>query len=162
MAKKVKVPIETETHIFLFRKHYQFLSNYYHPCPVTIDGITYLASENAYQAMKVLEPHRRLIFVSLTPGKARWLTRQITVRSDWDEVKNEVMYRVVKAKFTQHPELAEKLLATGDKILVEGTTWNDNYWGVDLFSPDESSPWKFKGENKLGRILMRVREELKE
>jgi ribA/ribD-fused uncharacterized protein len=158
--RKVKVPIETETHIFRFKDKYWFLSNYY-PAEVTVEGLTFPSSENAYQAMKVLEPHRRLMFLSLKPGEARRLTRQIPIREDWDEVKDEVMYKVVKAKFTQNPELAEKLLATGDKILVEGTTWNDTYWGVDLFSPDESSPWKFRGENKLGQILMKVREELR-
>lgn len=61
------------------------------------------------------------------------------------------MYEICKAKFTQHKDLAEKLLETGDEELVEGNKWNDTYWGV----------CNGKGKNQLGKILMRIREELK-
>ena len=54
----------------------------------------------------------------------------------------------------ENEDLKQRLLATGDKRLVEGNTWGDTFWGVDLRSG--------RGENQLGRILMRVREELKE
>ena len=60
------------------------------------------------------------------------------------------MYEALKAKFTQHEELNELLLATGDKILIEHTE-NDSYW-VD--SGDGS------GKNRLGKLLMRLRKEL--
>ena len=60
------------------------------------------------------------------------------------------MYDVVKAKFSiKH--LKEMLLATGNEELIEGNLWNDTYWGV----------CNGKGQNKLGKILMRVREELR-
>ena len=62
------------------------------------------------------------------------------------------MYEIVLAKFTQNPDLKEKLLATGDESLEEGNTWGDTIWGtVDGV-----------GENRLGKILMRVRDELNE
>ena len=61
------------------------------------------------------------------------------------------MLNVVRAKFDQHPDLAQKLLETGDEELVEGNTWGDRYWGV----------CGGKGKNMLGKILMRVREELR-
>ena len=61
------------------------------------------------------------------------------------------MLDVVRAKFDQHPDLAQKLLATGDEELVEGNDWGDIYWGV----------YKGHGKNMLGKILMRVRAELR-
>lgn len=56
--------------------------------------------------------------------------------------------------YRQNPDLKEKLLATGDANLIEGTTWKDKIWGVDLAT--------MKGKNRLGKILMEVRETLKE
>ena len=70
---------------------------------------------------------------------------------DWEEVKDQIMYEICLAKFTQNEELKEKLLATGNEELVEGNTWHDTYWGV----------CNRRGKNKLGKILMRVRSELK-
>ncbi|NGT90448.1 NADAR family protein [Clostridium perfringens] len=60
------------------------------------------------------------------------------------------MYLVVKEKFKPNKELRRKLIATGDKYLEEGNTWNDTYLGV----------CKGKGRNMLGKILMRVRSEI--
>jgi len=69
---------------------------------------------------------------------------------DWDEVKLDVMYRVVLAKFTQHPDLRQLLMNTGDSILIEHTR-QDAFWAD---GGDGS------GENWLGKILMLVRGEL--
>lgn len=71
---------------------------------------------------------------------------------DWEEVKDKVMYEIVLAKFTQNPDLKEKLLATGDEHLEEGNTWGDTTWGTV----------NGIGENRLGIILMKVRKELQE
>jgi len=61
------------------------------------------------------------------------------------------MYQVCKAKFTQNADLAERLLATGDEMLIESNDWGDRIWGqVDGL-----------GQNYLGKILMRIRTELK-
>ena len=70
---------------------------------------------------------------------------------NWDNLKDNVMYEVIKAKFTQHGELRVLLVETNDAIIIEHTE-NDNYWG---------DGGDGKGKNRLGKILMKVREELK-
>jgi ribA/ribD-fused uncharacterized protein len=77
--------------------------------------------------------------------------RKRKLRRDWEKIKDEVMYKVVKAKFSQHKALRKILLETGDAKIVEHTE-NDSYWAD---GPDG------KGKNQLGKTLMRVREELK-
>ena len=77
--------------------------------------------------------------------------RQNPLRSDWEEVKDEVMHQALRMKFSQNPDIAEELLATGDAIIIEHTR-NDDYWAD---GGDGS------GKNKLGLLLMQVREELK-
>ncbi len=78
-------------------------------------------------------------------------SRKRPLRPDWETVKDGVMRTAVLAKFSQHPEIREILLSTGDAQLVEHTT-NDRYWGD---GGDGS------GKNMLGQILMSVREELR-
>lgn len=135
-----------------FRNTYDFLSNFYN-APVTWEGLTYLNAEAVFQAAKVLTDEERMAFTVLPPNKAKRLGRQVQLRSDWETVKVGVMEEVVRAKFTQNPDLAARLLATGDATLVEGNTWGDTCWGVDTRTG--------KGENHLGQILMKVRGELR-
>ena len=77
--------------------------------------------------------------------------RQNPLRLDWEEIKDEVMLQALRMKFSQNPEIAKELLATGDAILIEHTR-SDDYWAD---GGDDS------GKNKLGLFLMQVREELK-
>ena len=77
--------------------------------------------------------------------------RQNPLRPDWEEIKDEVMLQALRMKFSQNPEIAKELLATGDAILIEHTR-SDDYWAD---GGDDS------GKNKLGLFLMQVREELK-
>ena len=134
-----------------FEGKYYFLSNFYH-VDVKYDGIVYNNTEAAFQAQKVLDDSEKLSFSNLSPRKAKKLGREVKLREDWRDVKDNYMYEICKAKFTQHEDLARKLLETGDEELVEGNRWNDTYWGV----------CNGKGENRLGKILMRVRDELKD
>lgn len=124
-----------------------FLSNFF-SAPVTYEGLTYRNNEAAFQAAKTFV--NREEFTMLDPSSAKKLSRQIELRKDWEQVKDDVMYNICLAKFTQNPSLREKLIATGDEELIEGNTWGDKIWGVV----------NGVGENRLGRILMRVREEL--
>lgn len=77
---------------------YDFLSNFY-DCKVTYDGITYRNSEAAFQAQKTKTKHERLRFANFPPQKAKSMGRGVELREDWEEVKDQIMYEVVKAKF---------------------------------------------------------------
>lgn len=135
-----------------FSEENAFLSNFY-KSPVFYKGYTYSTVEHAFQAMKTTTEQDRIHIASAaTPGIAKRRGRLVKIRSDWEKVKDQIMYELVFAKFSQSEELKEKLLETGDQQLVEGNYWGDFYWGADLNGV---------GQNKLGKILMRVREELK-
>ena len=128
---------------------YFFLSNFYN-CTVTYNGVTYLNTEAAFHAQKC--PSRCREFSKLNPSEAKRLGRKVSLRKDWETVKDGIMYDIVKAKFIQNPDLQKKLLDTGTQMLIEGTTWHDTYWGTDLKTGE--------GQNKLGKILMDIRNEL--
>ena len=138
--------------IIAFKGAYRFLSNF-HPSPIQYNGLTYPTVEHAYQAAKVLDGVTRAqIRAAATAKDARRLGRAYAVRSDWDQIRVAVMEDLVRLKFTQNESLARQLLATDDARLEEGNWWGDTFWGtVDGF-----------GENILGKILMRVRDELRE
>ncbi|MBR5288024.1 MAG: NADAR family protein [Clostridia bacterium] len=137
----------------LFRGEYRFLSNFY-PAKVELDGIVYDNSEAAYQAQKCVTREEREWFRSLEPLDAKNLGAWVYLREDWNEVRFDAMAAVLRAKFTQNPELAALLVGTGDKVLVEGNTWNDRLWGENIYTGE--------GENHLGRLLMALRKELRD
>lgn len=155
-----------------------YLSNFW-KAPILLDGREWRTTEHYFQAKKFTgtpraEEYSELVASQSTPGMAAVLARQqvkerkyqwqkklfeivnsypdVSMRPDWEEIKEEVMYTAVMAKFTQHPKLRAQLLETGDKLLVEHTK-RDSYWGD---GGDGS------GKNRLGAILMRVRDELRE
>ncbi len=132
---------------------YQFLSNFYE-ASVFYDGLTFGSSEAAFQAQKCLTPEEKIQFTKYSPGKSKSAGRHVQLRPDWNTIKYGIMEEIVRAKFLQHPELARQLLDTGEKILVEGNHWGDTCWGVDTRTG--------RGENRLGKILMKVRDELKD
>ena len=136
-----------------FRGEYEFLSNFY-PAEVSYNGLTFQNNEAAFQAQKTLDPAEKAQFTTMQPADAKRKGRIVHLRADWERVKNGIMEEIVRAKFTQNPDLKKKLLATEDILLIEGNTWNDRYWGVDIRSGN--------GQNHLGRILMKVRSELRE
>lgn len=130
-----------------FRGEYFFLSNFF-SAPVFFQGMRFGNNEAAFQAAKC--PERMLDFCNLSPQSAKRLGRSVTLRPDWEDVKYEVMYQICKAKFTQNTDLSRKLIDTGDAELVEENTWGDRDWGV----------CSGVGKNNLGKILMRIRNEL--
>lgn len=133
-----------------FKGQYYFLSNFY-VAPVTWGGITYQNNEAAFQSAKVLDNSLREEFAELDPASAKKMGRRVRLRDDWEAVKYNVMYEICLAKFSQNEKLKSMLLATGDEHLEEGNTWGDKIWGTV----------NGEGENNLGKILMRVRDEIK-
>lgn len=128
-----------------------YLSNF-HNSPMEYNGLKFLNAESAFQSQKATDPMVMNQFVDLPPNKAKALGRKVVLRDDWEKVKDQVMYEVVKNKFTQNPDLGRKLKETGDAFLEEGNSWNDTYWGICSYTGE--------GDNKLGEILMRVRGEI--
>jgi len=140
-----------------FSGAYRFLSNFY-PCR---PGLIWLhgslvgkfdrwfsTTEHAFQASKSLHPEDwEAIWRCNTPGEAKRLGRTLALRSDWDSVKQEVMFHLLRQKFSRRSPLRAALLRTGDAELIEGNNWGDVYWGV----------CDGVGENHLGRLLMLVR-----
>jgi predicted NAD-dependent protein-ADP-ribosyltransferase YbiA (DUF1768 family) len=96
-----------------------------------------------------------------TPGKAKREGRKLTLRADWETmradgllVKEWALLTLVRRKFQAHPTLARDLLSSGDRLILEGNAWGDRTWGViNTLSGVE-------GWNRMGAILMAVREEL--
>jgi ribA/ribD-fused uncharacterized protein len=129
---------------------HRFLSNFY-PGTVMLSGIQFSCVECAYQAAKTLNHEERLAFVGLSAGEAKQRGRTLRVRADWLEVRSQVMEDLVRQKFS-NPALATRLLGTGEVVLEEGNTWSDKFWGVDARTGE--------GENHLGLILLRVRNDL--
>lgn len=140
-----------------FSGEFEFLSNFY-MAPVMYEGEEYPSSEHAFQAAKSLDPmDRRKVKACGTPGQAKYTGRRvIKLRPDWEAVKNQAMEDIVRDKFTRHEDLRKKLLDTGDVQLIEGNTWNDRTWGMV-----RNADGVFEGENRLGKILMKVREQLR-
>ncbi len=142
--------------IGFFRGEYFFLSNFYET-PIIYDGIRYENNEAAFQAQKVKpkpgkKDNPRLEFSHLNPSEAKKRGRSVPLRKDWEDVKVSIMEEIVLAKFEQNDDLREKLLSTGDAYLEEGNNWGDRVWGVV----------NGQGANNLGKILMRVRDLLRE
>lgn len=139
-----------------FDGEFAFLSNF-HPSMITVDGIEFPTVEHLFQAAKTVSlVEREKIAAAVTPGQAKRLGRNVILCDNWEEIKDDVMLNALRLKFAILP-LREKLLATGDEELIEGNTWHDNTWGN--CSCDRCK--NIKGQNKLGKLLMQVREEIR-
>lgn len=151
-----------------FEGRFRFLSNFY-PCEIEYQGIKYPSNEHYYVALKIndtqffkgkgmlgIHDAREYIATISTPGEVKRAGRALSVRKDWDDVKLKVMEYGVRQKFKKNIELKELLLSTGDQELVEGNYWHDICWGKCSCAKCGN-----KGENNLGKILMKVRDEIR-
>lgn len=131
-----------------FEDDHAFLSNFY-PAPIEWEELLFPSVEHAFQAAKCRDVIERRSFTSGFAADVKQLGQMVPLRRDWDEVKQQIMLDLVRRKF-EIPALARRLFATADTTLIEGNLWGDRYWGV----------CGGVGRNELGKILMRVREEL--
>ncbi len=136
-----------------FREEYLFLSNFA-PSPLVYRGITYLNAEAAFQAQKCMSEEEKLAFSDLSADSAKIRGKKVSLRPDWEEVKESLMEEIVREKFLQNPSYAQLLKETGTLDLKEGNSWHDTCWGVDSQTG--------LGENRLGKILMKIRAEFLE
>jgi ribA/ribD-fused uncharacterized protein len=119
-----------------------------------LDGDWWLTSEHYFQAQKFIgTTHAEQIRKLPTPRDAFNTAQNLKslVRSDWLKVRDDVMRKAILRKFEFNPEIKAVLLATGDAALVENSPI-DNYWGCGADG---------KGQNRLGQILMEVRDQLR-
>lgn len=133
------------------RFKYRPLSNFW-SCFIKQYGEYYPSVENAYQASKMENPSDREKFKFIKASEAKQLGRLLPMRKDWDSVKVDIMYSLVLQKFQTNNYLAALLLSTEDEEIQEGNWWGDTFWGTV----------NGKGENHLGKILMKVRSVIKE
>jgi ribA/ribD-fused uncharacterized protein len=144
-----------------FRNEYFWLSNMTRVW-VILDDVRYPSTEHAFVAGKTLIPAEREPLLALKPGEAKRYggskAGNLTLRPDWMQVKYDLMLNLLRQKFVNNSEFRRKLLATGDSVLIEGNTWHDNDWGDCSCGRCASTP----GQNNLGRLIMQVRQELKD
>jgi hypothetical protein len=135
-----------------FSGQWNYLSNFYQT-PVVIRGITYPSGEHAFQAAKTDDiTTKQRIAAAHSSHQAKALGRSVPLVSGWNEWRRyDAMERVIAAKFKPGGELRNRLLATGDAVLIEGNTWHDNTWGICSCGRCTG------GHNLLGWMLMRQR-----
>jgi ribA/ribD-fused uncharacterized protein len=135
---------------------YGCFSNLY-PRPVEFEDEVFDTAEHAYQAGKARKPEvRQWILSAPSPALVAMAAHGLywwDIRSDWSKIKFDRMRLVLRAKFTQHEDLREILLSTGDMRLVESATVDNavnRLWGEV----------KGQGKNMLGQMLMELRMQL--
>lgn len=118
------------------------------------NGVWWPTSEHYFQAQKFAgTPHEDVIRHAKTPKQAAEMGRDRSrpLREDWEQVKDDIMRDAVRQKFRSHQDIRQILLDTGDQELIEDAP-SDYYWGRGA---DGS------GKNRLGKILMEIRQELR-
>lgn len=138
--------------IYGFSNQNCWLSNFVNGSfKIEFEGIKYPTVEHAYQAAKTLNVSDRVrISRCQTASDAKRMGQTLTIRKDWEEIKLSVMEHCLRQKF-QDEELKQALISTND-LYLEETNWrSDRFWGV----------FNGEGENHLGKLLMKLREEIK-
>ena len=129
--------------------------------PVTVDvGFgerEYFTSEHAFAGAKTLNlVVHNYVIKDPRPGISKSRGREVNIRKDWSNIRFSIMWKVLEAKFSQHPEVLELLLSTDKREIMEGNTWYDQVWGI---TPQGRGLWT--GRNALGEMLMEIRRDAK-
>ena len=161
MSSRINPP---SSHIWFYSTNQNFrqFSNFYKHTPFTIDGKRYQTVEHYFQSQKfkgTLYEDKIINASTAMLAKRLGKSRKYPIINDWDNIRNDVMYKAVKTKFETYPHMKNLLLQTDKLILCEHTK-NDKYWG-DGGDPCWYEHKENLGENKLGQILMKVRDELR-
>lgn len=147
--------LDTPERVCFYEQDFYVLSNF-SAFRVTFEGICHDTSEHAYHYSKFDGDRQAQNAITLSQSAheafkiaERYRERR---RPDWDAVKVDVMRNILRAKVQQHEYVRRKLLATGDRELVENS-WRDDFWG---WGPNRD------GQNMLGKLWMEIRAELRE
>ena len=155
-------------------KKYKDFSNFSDKYPFLYKNKEYKTVEHAFQSLKFIqnEWYSEIIRTTKTPSSAKSLGCQkgsqwtpqdirenikksknegIKIREDWDVVKEEIMYELIKEKFKQNKEIFDLLISTGNSIIREASP-TDAIWGLGKDG---------KGKNILGNLLEKLRKEMK-
>lgn len=135
-----------------FRGRYAFLNNRYR-CLFVLDGTLYPTAELAYLAYHTTDTNLRELIARSSPEEAKKLLFQHGIQTDWKDIKEEAMERILRAKFQQNPALQKQLIATGTRKIQPQNTVHENYWGSCICSECQGL-----GQNRLGRLLMNERQ----
>lgn len=156
----MKLTLDTKTQVFFYEQDFYVLSNF-SSFRVTWRGIDFDTSEHAYQWSKFDQVGglAEVVFIRDDIRRARSAhdafkiaeTHKIYRRSNWESERVGIMREILKAKASQHEYVLRKLMATGDRELIENS-WRDDFWG---WGEDRD------GENMLGKLWMEIRDELR-
>lgn len=144
---------DTEDQIFFYEHEFYVFSNF-SSFQLEWKGEVWMTSEHAYHSEKFEDPEilnqLRRTRSAHDAMKLAYANRD-KYRSNWDEIKLNVMKDILRAKVAQHPYVKKKLLETGGKELIEDS-WRDSYWG---WGPNKD------GENHMGKLWMEIRDEVR-
>jgi ribA/ribD-fused uncharacterized protein len=146
--------LDTDTHVFFYEQDYYVLSNF-SSFKIFWANKWFDTTEQAYHWEKFTEAPdvQALIYDAKSAHDAFKIAQENKSHADknWNQIKASVMKGLLRAKAKQHPYVTKKLLATGDRTLVEDS-WRDDVWG---WGPNKD------GQNLLGKLWMEVRAELR-
>lgn len=140
--------------ITTFRDEHSWLSNMA-DCEIKYGDLVFKSTEAFYQAMKTKDKDIRALFTKYDGQTSKREGRKLSLRSDWEIVKDDVMKFALSKKFSKEP-FKSLLLSTGDVDIIEGNYWHDNYFGICSCAKCGN-----KGLNKLGKMIMEIRNNLK-
>lgn len=140
--------------IYGFFGPFRFLSNF-HIVNIPYKGLVYPSTEAAYMSAKTTdESIKDKLTRSISPSESRRIGKTLVLREGWDDMRLEVMEEVSRIKYCQNTseskQLREMLKATAPAVLVEANWWNDRFWGE----------CQGVGESNLGKVLMKIRDEI--
>jgi ribA/ribD-fused uncharacterized protein len=150
--------LDTPSQVFFYEQDFYVLSNF-SAFSLLWKGLRFDTSEAAYHWEKFSGTHSTHIEISHEILTARSAHDAFKIAENhkaqrhpgWDEAKVDIMLGILRAKAAQHEYVRRKLLATGERELIEDS-WRDNFWG---WGPNRD------GLNMLGKLWMQVRSELR-
>jgi len=157
MAKTRRYKAKEAIVFFKVKEAWGELSNMAPGFPIVVGRVRASSSEALYQALRFPdypEVQRRVLSLPAWQSKQEARSNVALTRPDWERVRVAAMRWVLRLKAAQHPRFREVLLATGERPIVE-LSYKDGFWGA---RPEGEF---LVGVNALGRLLMELREELR-